>query len=253
MAVNINTVYTTVLYILNKEQRGYIPPAEFNSLATQVQEEIFQSYFPDGNQLNRQNQNNTQNDTDFFNMYKNNSYKLFPFEGDQPFAYNTANDGWKFNNAGAGTLYNVGEIISKYTGQPQYDSITQLVSKSEFDKITRSKLTAPTSQYPLAYLTNATISPATSPEVIIKIDPKPNSVSANCVLKPVAPIWGFTVGTLGQYLYNSTSSTDFQLDVSEQSNIIIGILKYAGVIINDPTIIQAASQEAMKVEQNEKS
>ena len=145
-------------------------------MGTQVQEEIFQSYFPDGNQLNRQNQNNTQNDTDFFNMYKNNSYKLFPFQGDQPFAYNTTNDGWKFNNVGAGTLYNIGEIISKYTGQPQYDSVTQLVSKNEFDKIKRSKLTAPTSQYPLAYLTNATISPSTSPEVIIKIDPKPNSV-----------------------------------------------------------------------------
>ena len=59
--VNINTVYTTVLYILNKEQRGYVTPTEFNSLATQVQEEIFNSYFPDGNQLNRYNQNNQQN------------------------------------------------------------------------------------------------------------------------------------------------------------------------------------------------
>ena len=61
MAVNINTVYTTVLFILNKEQRGYIPPAEFNSLAQQVQQEIFDSYFPDGNQLNRANQKNIQN------------------------------------------------------------------------------------------------------------------------------------------------------------------------------------------------
>ena len=60
MAVNVNTVYQTVLLILNKEQRGYIPPAEFNSLATQVQSEIFMSYSPDGNQLNRQNQKNTQ-------------------------------------------------------------------------------------------------------------------------------------------------------------------------------------------------
>ena len=47
MAVNVNTVYQTVLYILNKEQRGYVPPAEFNSLAAQVQLEIFESYFPD--------------------------------------------------------------------------------------------------------------------------------------------------------------------------------------------------------------
>ena len=49
------------------------------------------------------------------------------------------------------------------------------------------------------------------------------------------------------------TSTDFELDISEQTNLIIGILKYAGVIINDPTIIQTATQEAMKVEQNEKS
>eukprot|EP01043_Picozoa_sp_COSAG02_P118257 COSAG02_NODE_54835_length_294_cov_0.502564_2_plen_33_part_01 len=33
MAVSVNTVYQTVLYILNKQQRGYITPAEFNSLA----------------------------------------------------------------------------------------------------------------------------------------------------------------------------------------------------------------------------
>ncbi len=254
MAVNINTVYTTVLYILNKEQRGYIPPAEFNSLAAQVQEEIFLSYFPDGNQLNRQNQQNTQNDTEFFNMFKNNAYKMYPFEGDKAFAYNVANTGWVYN--GAGTLYNVGEIISTYSGNtinPQYDSITELVGKKDYTTINQSKLTTPTSQYPLAYLTNATIAPATSPEIVIKISPKPDSVSANCVVKPSLPVWGFTIGTLGQYVYSSSTSTNFELDVSEQTNLIIGILKYAGVVINDPTIIQSASAEAQKVEANEKS
>ena len=100
MAVNINTVYTTVLYILNKEQRGYIPPAEFNSLAAQVQEEIFDSYFPDGNQLNRPNQQNTQNDTEFFNMYKDNAFKLYPFEKQRNFVYNVANTGWVYNDTG---------------------------------------------------------------------------------------------------------------------------------------------------------
>ncbi len=65
MAVNVNTVYQTVLYLLNKEQRGYVTPAEFNSVADMVQKEIFNSYFPDGNQVNRQNQNNTNNDTEF--------------------------------------------------------------------------------------------------------------------------------------------------------------------------------------------
>lgn len=257
MAVNVNTVYTTVLYILNKEQRGYIPPAEFNSLATQVQEEIFLSYFPDGNQLNRQNQQNTQNDTEFFNTFKNNAYKLYPFERSASFTYNLANTGWIWADENNTPLYNIGEIISTYnTTNPQYDSITQLVSKSDYTKITQSKLTAPTNQYPLCYTTQTTtvVSPLTVSQLLIKINPQPNIVSINCLFKPTTPSWNFNVNpSLGNYVYDSGNSIDFELDVSEQTNIIIGILKYAGVIVNDPTIIQTATQEAMKVEQNEKS
>ena len=59
MAINVNTVYTTVLSILNKEQRGYITPDEFNKLATQVQLEIFENYFEDYNQLLRIPQTDT--------------------------------------------------------------------------------------------------------------------------------------------------------------------------------------------------
>ena len=46
---------------------------------------------------------------------------------------------------------------------------------------------------------------------------------------------------------------NFELDISEQTNLIINILKYAGVIIKDPEVVQLATQEAAKVEQNEKS
>ena len=47
MAINVNTVYQTVLLILNKEQRGYMTPVEFNKIGTQVQLEIFERYFED--------------------------------------------------------------------------------------------------------------------------------------------------------------------------------------------------------------
>ena len=45
MAINVNTVYQTVLLILNKEQRGYMTPVEFNKTGTQAQLEIFETYF----------------------------------------------------------------------------------------------------------------------------------------------------------------------------------------------------------------
>ena len=47
MAINVNTVYTTVLSILIKEQRGYLTPDEFNKIGTQVQLEIFEKFYED--------------------------------------------------------------------------------------------------------------------------------------------------------------------------------------------------------------
>ena len=332
MAVSVNTVYQTVLYILNKEQRGYVTPSEFGSIADLVQKEIFQSYFPDGNQVNRQNQNNTQNDTEFFNMYKDIAYKLYPFEKQIAFTYNSNND--CFYNNSTSTIYKIGEVITTYFGQPQYSSITQLTSKKDFDKITRSKLTSPTKQYPLFYTTNASINtgvsslvsggtgynvtPATGAttgsttgtgltvnvtevggviqsffvtnygsgynfgdvltivggnndatftiqplnQLVLKISPSPSaasdSVLVNCLTNPTSPFWDFTIGGVGQYVFRpvglgTSASTNFELDISEQNNLIINMLKYFGVVINDPTIIDVAAQEAQTTEVNLKS
>ena len=56
--IDVNQVYQTVLLILNKEQRGYMTPEEFNKTATQVQRRIFERYFEDINQQVRAPQSN---------------------------------------------------------------------------------------------------------------------------------------------------------------------------------------------------
>ena len=47
MAVSINSVYQKVMALANKEQRGFITPQEFNLLANQAQQDIFEQYFYD--------------------------------------------------------------------------------------------------------------------------------------------------------------------------------------------------------------
>jgi hypothetical protein len=83
----------------------------------------------------------------------------------------------------------------------------------------------------------------------------------NYVRKPIDVRWGYKTGPQGQYVYNSTlyepainptGSTQFELHPSEQSEVVIKILMYAGIIIRDPQIVQAAAQEAAMNEQNEK-
>ena len=268
--VSVNAVYQTVLQIINKEQRGYITPQEFNNIASQVQSEIFESYFPDGNQLNRQNQNNTQNDTEFFNIFKNQNEKLYPFIKDLDFTYDIASPQatWTYNPTGLdfgiyeAEIYWMGDILSKYDSSlvgntnPQASSsggeyITQLVTRSDFNKITRSKLTAPTQSFPIAYASTRTVIPLET--VGLTISPQPSAVTVNCIVSPITPNWSFQIGSRNQYIFSAGNSVDFQLSNTESSNIIIRVLKYCGIIINDPTIIDIASQETAEVQANEKS
>ena len=270
MAVNVNTVYQTVLYILNKEQRGYAPPAEFNSIATQVQLEIFNSYFPDGNQVNRLNQSNNQNDTEYFNIFNNLSYRLTPFVqqvtlslvNTLPGAIPAYGDGIGFSYPFVDPItqsinpriYLFGEVTCIYEGNPRLESVAQRTSRKEYTIIQKSNLTKPTSKFPI-YYNYGDLNPAgnvPSGYVVIP-SPLPDLLTASVITTPSIPIWGFTGGSNGQYLYNRASSNDFGLDISEQTNLVIGILKYLGVVINDPTIIQVAEQEAQQTSINEKS
>jgi len=76
MAVNVDVVYKTVLLILNKEQRGYMTPDEFNRVATQVQLEIFNEYFESINQQIRIQPN----DSEYADRVKNLDEKISIFQ-----------------------------------------------------------------------------------------------------------------------------------------------------------------------------
>ena len=72
MAINVDQVYKTVLLIINKEQRGYLTPNEFNKLATQVQLEIVDGYFETINQQMRVPQNDSEYADRYKSVYKKN-------------------------------------------------------------------------------------------------------------------------------------------------------------------------------------
>ena len=229
MAINVDAVYKTVLLILNQQQRGYMTPDEFNKVGTQVQLNIFEKYEEDLNQQYRM----PQNDTEYANRVKNIEQKLQFFQRTGATAY----VGPHFTLTPT-DIYRLGSVY--YNGE----ELTQYSQRNEITQLLLSPLTKPTTDFPvylyeqdLLYLYPTTIQAG---------------VTISYLKKPADINWGYGVGALGQFLYNPAGSVNFELSVTEQTNVVTRILAYAGVIINDPTIIQVAAQEIAQEEQNSK-
>jgi hypothetical protein len=125
MAINVDTVYKTVLLILNKEQRGYMTPDEFNKTAAQVQLEIFESYFDDLNQQLRV----PDNDSEYADRQKNLQEKLAVFHAQGVCEY----IGPYFNVPTTSGL-SVGQSILSVLNQSQY-TLTNISSAQLSDSL----------------------------------------------------------------------------------------------------------------------
>ena len=385
MAINVNTVYQTVLLILNKEQRGYMTPVEFNKTGAQAQLEIFETYFDSLNQQIRI----PQTDTDYADRVANLDEKISifkefgnatsisssnvfnlpqQFSGSGPIATTTlpaittsgttSNNNNAVNNSvtmvlaapnnniqigmcitagtgvvgtpritnrsesgGAGTGFNTFTLSAAQTiGQNAvltYSAFSDSSnSKYEIQTATADQVAngvvevfangilLPETSYDISGTTiNFFSQPTAGQTLVVNVYPKefyrlgdlfytagvlptqelervgtkdlyhllssnltsptttypiytyknnkitvyPNSITSGITLsyirKPIAPIWNFTTGLNNQYIFNSSTSFNFELHPAEQTELILKILLYAGVVIRSPEIVQVAAQQ----------
>jgi len=234
MAVSIDTVYQRVLAILNKENRGYVTPQEFNLFANQAQLEVFEQYFFDLNQYNRL----PKNDTEYSDLPKLINEKLSKFKKSASVSYMT--DHFHLPS----DLHKLGTVIYNNT------TPVEQIDKKNLLEYQLSKLTAPTTSNPV-YIQN--IANTSNHWGLIVY---PTTINANIsityVRKPNTVNWSYT-NVNGNALYNASNSTDFELHGSEETNLVLKILLYAGVSIKDPNIAQLADAKETKKITQEKS
>ena len=306
MSVSVDTVYQRVLAILNKEQRGYVTPQEFNLFANQAQMDLFEQYFYDINQFGRMHGN----DTEFSDMLNILNEKIDIFEVTAAMTYAGAN--W----SAPADLYRIGTLI--------YNDIeVERINKNEFLYINASPLLKPTDTRPIfvsstagykvygslilrtstAKLNGAITASTTiviasanssiavgdkvtgvgisgvivvtginadgititisSPQtltngtVLTFTTPAPTQlisagVTCNYIKRPATAVWGYTTVN-GAALYNSTSSIDFPLHESEETELVVKILEFASLSIRDINLYQVSSQMEAQNTQQEKS
>jgi hypothetical protein len=228
MAVSIDTVYQRVLAILNKEQRGYLTPQEFNLFANQAQMDIFEQYFYDIEQFGMLHGN----DTEYSDMLNILNEKISLFEKTVALTY--SNNYWILPS----DLYRLGTII--YDGNE-----VERVNKNEYLYITSSPIAAPTAEFPI-YTKDINGIKAYGPT---EIDDSVKSLNCNYIKKPTKVEWKYQM-VYGEALYDATYSVNFELHPSEEVELVMKILSLAGVLVRDLSVYQLAAQEdAMDVQQ----
>jgi len=228
MAISVNKVYRVVLSILNKEQRGYLTPDQFNRLGRQAQLDLFEKSFYDYNrQLTKRNIQGV--NSEYGDIADNIEEKIDLFA--KSATLTLANNATTVS--APADLYRTIQIVKS-------DRLTEIekVKKSEYTYLSASNLTTPTDSFPVYYFDNDVFN--IFPQTIV------NPV-IDYIRTPIEPKWDYSVSS-GQYIFKEvgvgdSTSKDFELHESDETDLVVKILALAGVIIKDPTVVQVAQQQ----------
>ena len=240
MAININSVYKAVLVVLQQEKRGVLTPVEFNKIAAQAQQEIYTSYFDELNLVLRMPQTSLA----YADRMAILDEKIQIFKRNE-----TKTTALSAGGVLTTTLSNVNELgsVIYLAGAPGTPLVpagreVQRIQEQDVYTVNESPLTKPTTFYPVyTYEANVlTFYPNTIPAGA--------NMRVNFLAYPVDPIWGFNIEpNLGNYVYESQNSTNFEIHQSDQPLLVDKILGYAGVMTKDQLVLSLASAKEQQI------
>ena len=229
----INEVRNSVMFILNKDNRGYITPMEFNTYARQAQLDIFQKYMYEySNAIVKQNA-----------RYHGEGYSNIAQRISEVIDRLSEYDTLQYNALGANVEVN-------------------RVDHSKILNLINSNLTAPTTDYP-AYILTSDVSVGTAtytpgvltvyPNSLMNIVSAPTATNLQIryIRQPSDPNWTYTTIAGGEPIFDPTNAQfqDFELPYNELPNLVTKILQYSGLSIRESEVVQDAKAEELQTVQ----
>jgi len=224
--VPVDRVYQTVQKILNKEQRGYLPPVEFNLFATNAQIEIYENYFFE---LGRATSTYGMRDTMYENIPENIFEKLEPF---------TTSDDLVLNNGMAALpsdLYRLEHVLANNI--PVEHKMHDEAGILERSPLTRGTIASP---YYTRVNNNLRLFPSNLSDVVAHYIKELTS----------SPEWAY-MNVMGRPVYDADNSTQFELHSSEEPELVAKIATYAGVAVRAMDVVQITQAKDNQITQSE--
>lgn len=233
--ISINSVRNTVMYLLEKENNGYINPETFNAYCVMAQLDIFENIFYEyTNWLNKESRRLT--NTEYSNIPKNLREQIDVFASyttPSNFTYNSTDNLWNYSGS---DFYRSGNL-SLVNAQGKKIDIEE-TTKSELNRLNNLKLVSTT--YPLYEKINNSFR-------IHPIVPLGYTVEMFYIRKPKDPKWTY-INVSGNPIYNAsaTDKQDFELMPNQLAPLVMKILSYCGVSLREEQVVQVANSEEVK-------
>ncbi|MBP9794061.1 MAG: hypothetical protein KBC56_08685 [Flavobacterium sp.] len=231
--ISTNRVRNTTLAIMNKANRGFLKPDDYNLFSKMAQLSILEDLsFRYNDSLNKQNKRLT--GTEYADIPKHIREVIDIFSNystPSNFTYDATSNLWSYNG---GDLYRT-TGLSLVNGNKRIDY--EEVNKSELNVIANIPLVAPTTTFPIYVKTGLDyrVYPVLTGSLFAEL---------TYLRSPKEPKWTYVLSN-GNPLYNPSDPLlqDFEIPESLYNRLVIKILEYSGVSIRESDIVQLAGQE----------
>tara|TARA_R110002020_G_scaffold351591_6_gene564778 strand:- start:1282 stop:2079 length:798 start_codon:yes stop_codon:yes gene_type:complete len=264
--VNVDSVYQTVQALANKEQRGYLTPQEFNLFANQAQQDIFEQYFYDlqafrlrAKQLGIEKGGSTSiSFTDEFEVGDSATMIREKLRTTTGVTYTpnmdlipNGNGYWVFPVGRNGKIRAMKNGLIKDLKIINPDEMTWRTN-SRYHR-TSAENDAEWFIFEAGYNMIRVMEPSSLDGTGINFNGGVNRIQCeNIQGEPGLVFWNFVIVN-EKPIYNATTSSHFDLPREEQPDLVVKILKLAGISIEDSQLYQfAGAEEQQNLQQENK-
>lgn len=239
---SVNVVYNALKDLANKDERGFVTPAVFNSFASVAQANIFNSIFQElvvaknlkvrGIDVQRHLSKLKQLEEDLSVFSKTETLSQV--------------------NGVFAKPDDLSRVISLRTfgsfvfGQTTSTPIDIIYDEEKLEYILQSELSVPTDTHPVAFLSNVIeVFPTSVKKLKLRYYKQPEGVSPTTGARvAIAPRFSYTVVS-GKEVYSAANSVDFELPDHYIPKLIMELGKMIGINLRDEAVMAyGASQQA---------
>jgi hypothetical protein len=236
---SVYTVYNALKNLANKDQRGFITPAVFNSFAGVAQLNVYNRLFEKMTLTSSVRSRQLAGEREVAPV-KQIREDLARFYKEVTISQTSASDQTFLKPSDLGRIISAKTFGTFILGQTTSIPIDLIYDEAKIEYILRSTLSVPTESRPVALVSNVLeVYPTSIKKIKLRYYKQPESVLATTGARSTnSPTFGYLGST---ETYNPSTSYDFELPDHYVSELVLEIAKMVGVNLRDSDVYAYAA------------